>query len=85
MATNSGGNNPSDKSQKLEKDPVITNTEGEAKDHATAPRFADLLKPKPYVHDNVKVSLKPVIMVHGEPPVTWKSSKVQNLILKENL
>ncbi|KAF3655827.1 hypothetical protein FXO38_14505 [Capsicum annuum] len=31
------------------------------------------------------VPFKPVIVMHGEPSVTWKSSEVKNLIIQENL
>ncbi|KAH0638825.1 hypothetical protein KY285_035411 [Solanum tuberosum] len=32
-----------------------------------------------------KVAPKPVVMLHGEPNITWKSSEVRSLIFQENL
>ena len=31
------------------------------------------IKPKPIANNSPKVPLKPVIMIHREPNVTWKS------------
>ncbi|KAF3680864.1 hypothetical protein FXO37_03130 [Capsicum annuum] len=72
------GADPPDESMKHK------HVEGE-KQQCVAPKYADLLKNKLYVHDNNKVPPKPVIMVQGEPIVTWKSSEVKALILQENL
>lgn len=78
MATSSGGADPLDEStnkKKLERE----------KQQSMAPKYADLLRNKPYVRDNNKVPPKPVTMVHGEPTLIWKSSEVKALILQENL
>lgn len=77
MASSSGGKIPLKDSLKL----IV---EGESKEKVIAPKYADLLKPKPYVHENVKVNPKPVVMLHGEPSITWKAQKVQNMIIHEN-
>ncbi|KAH0707208.1 hypothetical protein KY285_011769 [Solanum tuberosum] len=47
--------------------------------------YADLLKPHPILPQAPKVPPKPLTMVHGEPNITWKSSKVKSLIIQENL
>lgn len=36
-------------------------------------------------HQNLCVPPKHIIMLHGEPIITWKKSKVRTLIIKENL
>ncbi|KAF3648802.1 hypothetical protein FXO37_19276 [Capsicum annuum] len=60
-------------------------TEGDSKMNVLVPKYADLLKEKPYAHENVRVPPKPVIMLHGEPSITRKSSEVKSLIIQENL
>lgn len=47
--------------------------------------FASLLKPKAVQVNVPEVPIKPVIMFHSEPNVTWKSPEVKALIVKENL
>ncbi|KAF3624854.1 hypothetical protein FXO38_30032 [Capsicum annuum] len=78
MATTSGATNPSKESPKL-------NNRGESKVNSAAPKYADLLKNKTYVHETTRVPPKPIIIIPREPSVTWKSSKVKSLIIHENL
>ncbi|KAF3677330.1 hypothetical protein FXO37_04880 [Capsicum annuum] len=49
------------------------------------PMYADILKPKPIYHTITRVLPKPIVKLHGEPNITWKSSDVRNLIILENL
>lgn len=53
--------------------------------NSIAPKYADLLKPKAYMHENIKVPPKPIVMMHGKPTITWKYSEVRSLIILENL
>ncbi|KAG5608464.1 hypothetical protein H5410_019745 [Solanum commersonii] len=46
-------------------------------------QYGSLLKSKTITP--TVVAAKPVIMLHGEPSITWKASKVRSLIIKENL
>ncbi|KAH0675432.1 hypothetical protein KY290_024485 [Solanum tuberosum] len=46
-------------------------------------QYASLLKSKTITPP--VVAAKPVIMLHGEPSITWKASEVRSLIIKENL
>lgn len=47
--------------------------------------FASLLKPKPSTPKIPTVPPKLVIILHGEPSITCKTSEVGSLIIKENL
>ncbi|KAG5604333.1 hypothetical protein H5410_025825 [Solanum commersonii] len=48
-------------------------------------QYANLLKPKLMNPSIPKVEPKPVVMLHGEPNITWKSSEGRSLIFQENL
>uniref|UniRef100_A0A0V0IDF8 Putative ovule protein n=1 Tax=Solanum chacoense TaxID=4108 RepID=A0A0V0IDF8_SOLCH len=48
-------------------------------------QYAKILNPKPTTPLIPKVSPKPVIIIHGEPSITWKTSEVKSLIAQENL
>ncbi|KAH0699009.1 hypothetical protein KY284_013224 [Solanum tuberosum] len=48
-------------------------------------QYAKILSPKPTTPLNPKVPPKPVIIIHGEPNITWKTSEVKSLIVQENL
>lgn len=74
MATTSSGVNPP-------KESTIQITEGETKFRDNAPKYVDLLKPKVHMHENIKITPKSVVMMHGEPSITWKASEVQTMIL----
>ncbi|KAF3649175.1 hypothetical protein FXO38_17807 [Capsicum annuum] len=78
MGTSSSGNIPPEDSMKHV-------TEGEPKENVTGPKYSDLLKPKPFVHENIRVNPKQVVMLHSEPSIIWKASMVQNMIIQENL
>lgn len=47
--------------------------------------YMNLLKPKSLNSNVEKVPPKPVVMLRGEPSITWKSSKIKSLIIQENL
>ncbi|XP_055801899.1 uncharacterized protein LOC129871059 [Solanum dulcamara] len=61
--------------------------------HATPPpstdpnltQYATILKPKIINPAVPNVPPKPVVILHGEPSITWKSSEIKLLIVKENL
>lgn len=72
MATNFGGFDPPDESIKQN---IV---EGQ-KQQGVAPKYVDLLNNKPYVRENNRVPSKLVIMMYGEPTVTWKLSEVKSL------
>ncbi|KAF3622347.1 hypothetical protein FXO38_31333 [Capsicum annuum] len=78
MATTFGGSNPPEGSR-------TQITEGEINHKENAPKYADLLKPKIHVHENVRITPKPMVMMHGEPRITWKVSEVQSMVIQENL
>lgn len=47
--------------------------------------YAEKLKPK-IIHNNIpRVPPKFVIMLKGEPSITWKSSEIRSLIIQENV
>lgn len=46
--------------------------------------YANILKLKIFSNNDKRVPPKPVVMLHGKPSITWKSSKVRNLIIQEN-
>ncbi|KAK4728571.1 hypothetical protein R3W88_021559 [Solanum pinnatisectum] len=46
---------------------------------------ANILKPKPITPQISNVPPKPVVIIHGEPSVTWKTSEIKTLIAQENL
>lgn len=46
--------------------------------------YGEKLKPKISINNLPRVPTKPVVMLQGEPSVTWKSSEIQNPILQEN-
>ncbi|KAH0721973.1 hypothetical protein KY289_005017 [Solanum tuberosum] len=48
-------------------------------------QYANLLKPKPITPPKLIVPPKPVIILHGEPSITWKTSEVKSLIIQEKL
>ncbi|KAF3626726.1 hypothetical protein FXO38_29045 [Capsicum annuum] len=78
MATPSGGNSLTEES--------VTKQKEEKKSlNCSGLKYSDLLKPKVYVHDTSRVPPKLVIVMHGEPSVTRKSSEVRSLIVQENL
>ncbi|KAF3665024.1 hypothetical protein FXO38_09819 [Capsicum annuum] len=74
MATTSGGSNPSEGS-------MTQIIKGEINHKENAPKCDDLLKPKVHVHGNVRITPKTVVMMHGEPSITWKASKVQSMTI----
>lgn len=51
----------------------------------TKQTYANVLKPKSDTINEVRLPLKPVLLMDDEPSITWKSSEIQNLILQENL
>lgn len=48
-------------------------------------QYANLLKPKLINSSIPKVEPKPIVMIHGEPNIMWKSSEIRSLIFQENL
>ncbi|KAF3655408.1 hypothetical protein FXO38_14698 [Capsicum annuum] len=76
MDTTSGGINP------LEEFPEQLE---ESKLNVPAPKYAYLSKAKPYMHENIRVPPKPVVLLHGEPSITRKSSEIKRLIMQKNL
>uniref|UniRef100_M1DIB4 DUF4283 domain-containing protein n=1 Tax=Solanum tuberosum TaxID=4113 RepID=M1DIB4_SOLTU len=48
-------------------------------------QYVNLLKPKIVMHQIPVIPTKPVIILQGEPSITWKTSEVRLLIMKENL
>ncbi|KAG5611236.1 hypothetical protein H5410_022517 [Solanum commersonii] len=48
-------------------------------------QYAHILKPKNINPTHIMISAKPVVMLHGEPNITWKASEVKALIRQENL
>lgn len=76
MASTSGGTNP------LESNLEIMEIEGSMdKEASKKVSYGSLLKNK--VSENVvrKILPKPVVMLHGEPSITWKSFEIRNLIV----
>ncbi|KAH0664937.1 hypothetical protein KY285_026143 [Solanum tuberosum] len=47
--------------------------------------YAHMLKPKKINLSILIIPPKPVVMLHGEPNITWKASEVKSLIIQENL
>ncbi|KAH0776299.1 hypothetical protein KY290_007710 [Solanum tuberosum] len=47
--------------------------------------YVELIKPKPLISQGPKVPPKPVVLIYGEPNITWKSSEIRSLIIEENL
>jgi len=74
MEATSGGNTPPDKLQQQ-------NTVEDSPEKSSVPKYADLLKSKEHMYEHIRVLFNLVIMMHGEPSVTWKSSEVKNLII----
>ncbi|KAH0713321.1 hypothetical protein KY289_009280 [Solanum tuberosum] len=48
-------------------------------------QYAQILQPKPMNPPLPKVTPKPVVMLQGEPNITWKASEVRSLVIQENL
>lgn len=49
---------------------VIHKEDDKQNEHVKEKSYADILKPKEYMHENTRVHSKPVMMVHGEPSIT---------------
>lgn len=49
------------------------------------PKYDKILKPKPIINNITRVPPNPVVMLHGEPSSTQKSSEVQKFNIQENL
>ncbi|KAG5590811.1 hypothetical protein H5410_041325 [Solanum commersonii] len=47
--------------------------------------YANILKPQPITPQISNIPPKPVIIIHGEPSVTWKTSEIKTLIAQDNL
>lgn len=80
MANVAGGTVPPDESNKQINENSNDNQKG-----GCNTKFADLLKPKAVDNNSIRVPPKPVIMLHGEPTIMWKSSDVRNPIMQEKL
>ncbi|KAF3646704.1 hypothetical protein FXO38_19027 [Capsicum annuum] len=80
MDTTSGGNNPPESTHTTNE--IDGNKEIDVLKKAS---YASLFKDK--VKDNVvsKVFPKQVVILNGEPSMTWKSSEIRDLIIQENL
>ncbi|KAH0641182.1 hypothetical protein KY285_037768 [Solanum tuberosum] len=50
-----------------------------------ATKYSEVLKPDQNNMITKPIQRKTVVYLHGEPQITWKSSKVQQLIIQENL
>ncbi|KAH0707961.1 hypothetical protein KY290_009561 [Solanum tuberosum] len=48
-------------------------------------QYAHIFKPKSINPTHPMIPAKPVVMLHGEPNITWKASEVKALIRQENL
>lgn len=79
-AATTGGTSPSE-----DFPPLMNGNNGSTNADRTPIMFASLLKPKINQPVLPVVPIKPVSMLHGEPNITWKSSEVKSLIVKENL
>lgn len=80
VATTVGGTRPSE-----EFPPLLPNTQNPQTMDLALASFASPLKPKVCQPTMVTVPIKPIIVLHGEPNITWKSLEVRSLIVKENL
>lgn len=81
MATAFGGSDPPKNNQKMK------NVEESNDTQEVSPKkmnYANLLKPKCSTCNVERVAPKSLMMIHGEPNITWKSSEVKSYI-QENL
>lgn len=89
MTTNTtGGSFPSEEYPPLPyqtkplEPPIITNTHNT---NVQQNLYGNVVKPKPQINPTTGVPPNPVVMLHEEPNITWKSSEVKSLIVKENI
>ncbi|KAG5601145.1 hypothetical protein H5410_032515 [Solanum commersonii] len=80
--TTAGGSVPPEEFPPL---PTKSNHESQTTIPQNIIQYATLLKPKPTAPSIINVPPKLVFLLHGEPSITWKTSEVRLMIVKENL